>query len=103
MGPLELAGREAEPPLGETLDNELEPLARDVDRVLAVMPEIPLEARRLITRELGFDPDTATLETVIQIAHETPPRSSIRRFARTALALLVLALPASAAPRAGSL
>jgi hypothetical protein len=62
-----------------------------IDRVLDDLPEIRLEARRIITRELGLSPTPEQLQTLDSMAHGVAGRGPLRELLRAALALRLVA------------
>jgi hypothetical protein len=62
-----------------------------VDKVLTKMPETSLEARRLITKELGFDPRPEELQTIMDMAGDDALMGLRRELPRSLLSLRVLA------------
>ena len=50
-----------------------------VDRVLATIPDNRLEARRVITREWGFDPTPEQLQVIVKLAHDPVAADGLQR------------------------
>jgi len=58
-----------------------------VERVLATIPDNRLEARRVITREWGFDPTPQQLQVIVRLAHDPVAKDGLQReLTRAALA-----------------
>jgi len=62
-----------------------------VRRTLERLPENRLEARRRITRELGFDPSAEELHSVVRLAHDPAASDGSAELGRRALAVRRLA------------
>lgn len=65
---------ETESPVEAVLDN--------LDAVLRAMPDSLLEARRLITRDLGFDPSPEQLQTLLRMALDSPLSADQQQLAK---------------------
>jgi len=63
----------------------------EVDQVLRSMPENSLEARRMITRDLRFEPRPEELQTIVKIAGVESDEPAVLELPRQMLALRVLA------------
>lgn len=72
-------------------ESAIEEVLDSLDAVLAAMPDSFLEARRLITRDLGFDPSPEQLQTLLRMALDSPLSDEQQRLARTFVAVRVLA------------
>lgn len=66
----------------------------EVDRVLDELPEIPQEARRVITRDLSFSPTHEQLRMIDTMAHRTAGKGVLRDRLRSILALRLVAMHA---------
>lgn len=66
-------------------------LAGRIEALLADMPVSTLEARRLITRELHFEPRAEELQTIVRVAHDESPHGPRRDIPRRLLCVRVLA------------
>jgi hypothetical protein len=71
------------------IEQDLDRLREEIDRVLAGLPERRLEARRRITCELGFEPRPEVLQTIVKMAQNDRPGAA-REIARRLLAVSVL-------------
>ncbi len=65
-----------------TADSLLREAAAAVDTCLAEMPETFLEARRVITRELGLDPCPEQLQTLMRLSLESPLPDGLQELAK---------------------
>jgi len=66
-------------------------LREQIERVLDEIPDNRVEARRMITRELGIDPTPEELRLIVGIGHGLPAEGSTRRLTSSALAVRLLA------------
>jgi hypothetical protein len=73
------------------LEGSLGELRTQIDLVLRSVPDNRLEARRIVTRELGIEPQPKELEAIVRMAHDPLSRGSLREPSCTALALRILA------------
>jgi hypothetical protein len=75
----------------QSLDRVLERLSEQIEPILRGMPAGRLEARRLITRELGSEPRPELLQTIVGIAQDVTAAGVRRELPRRLLATYVLA------------
>ena len=73
----------------DLIDEVLLETRRHTDRVLDGMPDGRLEARRLITRELGFEPRPEVLQTIVRIATDASRNTDLQELSRQLLAIRV--------------
>lgn len=72
-------------------ESTIEGVLESLDAVLAAMPDSFLEARRLITRDLGFDPSPEQLQTLLRMALDSPLSDEQQQLASSFVAVRVLA------------
>ena len=77
--------------MGPGFDELFRATRREVDAVLAEVPASLLEARRLITREMQFEPRPEELQAIVRIANFTSTSVVCYELPRQMLALRVLA------------
>lgn len=73
------------------LSDHLSVIRDRIDSLLDRMPERRLDAKRLLHKELGFDPDAGQLNTILKMGQAPEETVSLQDMSRSTLALLALA------------